>query len=262
MMEKISSVANPRIKTLRGLLRKKERMEQGQFLIEGVHCVGEALSSGVSLRMMVAEEGRLDEYAALLPDYLPILAVTEAVMESLSETKTPQGILAVGDLLTRPFSEAKKAELLLILDDIRDPGNLGTLIRTADAAGFDGVLVSGETVDVHNPKAVRSSMGSIFHLPIWESEGLARDAEKMQGNGWALLSGQLDGQDFFHREISLKKQALVIGNEANGVTAAVRAACHYPVRLPMAGKSESLNAAAAAAIMMYDMSRVLGRFDQ
>ena len=136
---------------------------------------------------------------------------------------------------------------------------MGTIIRTADAAGADGVLVSADSVDVHNPKCVRSTMGSLFHLPLWSCENLPAAIRAMTDSGWAVLCGDLKGEDFFHRCLDGRRQALIIGNEAAGVRDEVAQAASHRYRLAMAGRAESLNAAVAAGIMVYDLARSMGR---
>ncbi len=258
----ITAVQNERIKQLRQLNQKKGRREQGLFLAEGPHLVEEAVKSGVSIPWMVVEEGREQAFQDLLNamDPMQIIRVSRVVMESISETRTPQGILAVTPLRLQPWQDHDlEPGLILILDNLQDPGNMGTIIRTADAAGADGVLVSTDSVDVHNPKCVRATMGSIFHLPLWSCEDLPAAIRAMTERGWAVLCGDLKGTDFFSRRIEAQGQALIVGNEAAGVRAEVAQAASHHFRLAMAGRAESLNAAVAAGIMIYDLARSMGR---
>ena len=257
----ITAVQNERIKLLRQLNQKKGRREQGLFLAEGPHLVEEAIKSGADISLMVVEEGREETFASLLAgtDEARLIRVSRAVMESISETRTPQGILAVTPLRLMPWQDCPEAGLLLILDNLQDPGNMGTIIRTADAAGADGILVSSDSVDVHNPKCVRSTMGSIFHLPLWSCPHLPTAIRAMTDKGWAVACGHLQGEGFFSRRICAQGQALIVGNEAAGVRAEVAEAASHRFRLAMAGRAESLNAAVAAGIMIYDLSRSMGR---
>ncbi len=257
----ITAVQNERIKQLRQLNQKKGRREQGLFLAEGPHLVEEAVKSGAAIALMVVEEGREASFAALLQGVEPerLMRVSRPVMEAISETRTPQGILAATPLLLKPWQGGREAELMLILDNLQDPGNMGTIIRTADAAGADGVLVSADSVDVHNPKCVRSTMGSLFHLPLWECGDLPAAVRAMTDSGWAVLCGDLKGDDFFHRRMDSRRQALIVGNEAAGVREEVAQAASHRFRLAMAGRAESLNVAVAAGIMVYDLARRMGR---
>ena len=261
MNQIITAINNERIKALRQLNQKKGRREQGLFLADGPHLVEEAIKSGECIHTLVVEEGKEAAYASLLNQAgdCRILTVSRPVMEAISETRTPQGILAAVPLRMQPWTGSENAHLILILDNLQDPGNMGTIIRTVDAAGADGVLISSTSVDVHNPKCVRSTMGSIFHLPLWESHDLPGDIRNMTAKGWAVMCGHLDGVDFFSRQVDADRQALIIGNEAAGVSDAVTDAASHKMRLAMAGRAESLNAAVAAGIMTYDLARVMGR---
>ena len=261
MNQIITAVNNERIKSLRQLNQKKGRREQGLFLADGPHLVEEAVKSGEIIHTLVVEEGKESTYASLIAQAgdCRLLTVTRPVMEALSETRTPQGIMAAVPLRITRWQGGGDARLILILDNLQDPGNMGTIIRTADAAGADGVLISSASVDVHNPKCVRSTMGSIFHLPLWESGDLPGDIRAMTASGWAVMCGHLDGVDFFSRQVEAERQALIIGNEAAGVSDEVTAAASHKMRLAMAGRAESLNAAVAAGIMTYDLARAMGR---
>lgn len=263
MEQVITALRNERVKQLRKLREKKARQEQGLFLADGPHLVEEAVKGGAELALLVVEEQRLGDYGYLLEQAAcPRMVVSREVMEAVSDTQTPQGILAAVRPVLRPFSGATGARLLLILDHLQDPGNMGTMIRTADAAGADGVLLSADCVDVHNPKCVRATMGSLFHLPLWETTDLPAVLERLTAEGWAVFCGQLDGENFFERQVRAGRQALIIGNEAAGVSEAVSARASHRVRLPMAGKAESLNAAVAAGIMIYDLARAMGRLEE
>ena len=136
---------------------------------------------------------------------------------------------------------------------------IAALRAAAKAAGADGVLVSADSVDVHNPKCVRSTMGSLFHLPLWECGDLPAAVRAMTDSGWAVLCGDLKGDDFFHRRMDSRRQALIVGNEAAGVREEVAQAASHRFRLAMAGRAESLNVAVAAGIMVYDLARRMGR---
>lgn len=257
----IRAINNEQIKALRRLSQRKVRLEEDSFMLEGVHCVEEALKSHVPLKLIIVEETKQQLYETLLEraPQVPKMVVSLPVMEALSDTRTPQGIMAISPLVTRPWQDAGESGLLLLLENIQDPGNMGTIVRTADAAGVDGILISASSVDVHNAKVVRSTMGSIFHLPIYESQNLPAAVEKLKEDGWAVICGHLDGTDFFTRGSLGEKQALVIGNEAAGVSPEVSRACNYKLKLAMAGEAESLNAAVAAGIMIYDLARTMGR---
>ena len=144
---------------------------------------------------------------------------------------------------------------IVVLDGVQDPGNVGTIIRTADAAGLDGVLLSTQCADVFSPKVLRATMGSIFRMNLRTTDDLPGELTKLREKGYSILSSQLDGTPFYEREKVAEQFALVIGNEGNGVSEQVQQTATHRVRLPMRGGAESLNAAIAAAIMMYELMR-------
>lgn len=265
--EIITSTHNERVKRLRSLRERKFRQQTGRFLLEGDHCVTEALRSGAGIDTLLVTEAGAERYAvavaAARDSGAEVLNVSETVMETVCDARSPQGIAAVTGLILRDW-EAEAAAVvgkpgfIVILENIQDPGNLGTVIRTADAAGATGILLSRDCADIHSPKVVRSTMGSLFHLPVWQSADLPAAVRGMAAGGWAILCGHLMGQGFYSRKVDGLGEALVIGNEGAGVSQALQEACTHLVRLPMAGKAESLNAAVAAGIMIYDMARSMG----
>ena len=247
-METLTSLKNPKVAAWRSLKDKKGREEQHAFLVEGVRIVREALESSFPVRAVLLREDFRPDYPVpeekcfLLPD---------AVFRSVCDTKTPQGIAAV----LSPEAKEASGPRLLALDGVQDPGNVGTIIRTADAAGFDGVLFSPECADLFSPKVLRSTMGSIFRLGFSFPPSLPDALENLKQQGYSILSSQLDGDPFYERKDVSDSFVLVIGNEGNGVSTSVKAAATHRLRLPMRGGAESLNAAVAAGIMMYDLTR-------
>ena len=173
------------------------------------------------------------------------------MFSAVSDTKTPQGVVAVLTLETKPASGPH----LLALDGVQDPGNVGTIVRTADAAGFDGILFSRECADLFSPKVLRATMGSIFRLGFSFPPSLPEALENIKKKGFSVLSSQLDGEPFYERSDVAPSFVLVVGNEGNGVSDAVKAVATHHLCLPMRGGAESLNAAVAAGIMMYDLVR-------
>ena len=169
-------------------------------------------------------------------------------------TKTPQGIAAV----VRITEVELKAKRLIAMDGVQDPGNVGTIIRTADAAGFEGIILSNHCADVFSPKVLRATMGSIFRMGIRVTDDLPGLLQTMVAQGASVLSSQLDGEPFYQRSPLNERFVLVIGSEGNGVTDEVKAVATHKVKLPMRGGAESLNAAVAAGIMMYELTRDLG----
>ena len=244
-VEQLTSLKNPRVMLWRSLRERKGRRENGLFLAEGRKMAEEALASAFDVEALLLRENT--DFP--VPENTAAYSLPDRVFDSLCETKTPQGVIAVVRQRELPLHGTR----LVVLDGVQDPGNVGTIIRTADAAGFDGVILSEACADPFSPKVLRSTMGSIFRMPIAAKSPLAAYLAELKENGWTILSSQLDGEPFFEREAVKEPFCLVIGSEGNGVTPEVRAVATQRCRLPMQGGAESLNAAIAAGIMMYDL---------
>ena len=251
MTEHITSLKNPKILAWKALKDRKGRKESGYFLVEGRKMVEEALASCFPVETILVDERRSGEFP--LPAGVPAYALPEHVLAAICDTKTPQGIAAV----VRMAPPIRLGSRLVAMDGVQDPGNVGTIIRTADAAGFDGVLLSAQCADVFSPKVLRATMGSVFRMAVQVADDLPAALEKLRGEGCSIISSQLDGAPFYHREPVGERYVLVIGSEGNGVTEEVKALATHRVRLPMRGGAESLNAAVAAGIMMYELTRDL-----
>lgn len=246
-MEHITSLKNPKVAAWKALKDRKGRRESGCFLVEGRKMVEEALSSAFDVETVLVQEGME------LPDGLtmPVYELPAHVLAAVCDTKTPQGIAAV----VRMKEQSALGKHIVVLDGVQDPGNVGTIIRTADAAGLDGVLLSTQCADVFSPKVLRATMGSIFRMNLRTTDDLPGELTKLREKGYSILSSQLDGTPFYEREKVAERFALIIGNEGNGVSEQVQQTATHRVRLPMRGGAESLNAAIAAAIMMYELMR-------
>ena len=251
MAEHITSLKNPKILTWKALKDRKGRRETGCFLVEGRKMVEEALASSFPVEMVLADGERMADFE--LPPHVPVTTMPSHVLATVCDTKTPQGIAAVVRMQEPPALGSR----LVALDGVQDPGNVGTILRTADAAGFDGVLLSQQCADVFSPKVLRATMGSIFRMAIRVTDDLPGALTALQAQGFSVISSQLDGTPFYSREPVGERFALVIGSEGNGVTDAVKAVATHRVKLPMRGGAESLNAAVAAGIMMYELTRGL-----
>ena len=248
-METLSSLKNPKVLSWKALKDKKGRETQNAFLVEGVRMVQEALSSSFLVRAILLRDDYTPDYP--IPPNIPVYILPSHVFQSVCDTKTPQGIAAILTLRAREASGPR----LLALDGVQDPGNVGTIIRTADAAGFTGVLLSPECADLFSPKVLRATMGSIFRLGFSFPSSLPEALEQYKKDGYSVLSSQLDGSPFYERQDVASSFILIIGNEGNGVSDAVRAVATHRLCLPMRGGAESLNAAVAAGIMMFDLTR-------
>ena len=248
-MEHLTSLKNPKVQAWRSLKDRKGRKETGCFLVEGRKMVEEALRSAFPVEAVLADEARLAELS--LPESVPVYALPEHVLAAVCDTKTPQGVAAV----VRMTNNAALGSRLVALDGVQDPGNVGTIIRTADAAGLDGVLLSAQCADAFSPKVLRATMGSVFRMGIRVTEDLPGELTRLKQAGFSVLSSQLDGTPFYEREPVEERFCLVIGSEGNGVTPQVQQLATHRVKLPMRGGAESLNAAVAAGIMMYELMR-------
>ena len=253
-MTVITSSQNPKIKLVRALLgRAKERREAGAFVVEGVRLVEEAERGGWKFRFALYDES-LNDRGKLIIEGLTVRSievdeVSQSVMKSLSETETPQGILAVLELNQLPITNSP--DFLLIPDQVRDPGNLGTLLRTGAAAGVQAVLLPPETTDAFAPKVVRSGMGAHFRLPIhsmtWEE--IRRKTRDLQ-----VYLADMDGKSYWETDLR-QPLALIIGGEAEGASEAARNLATQRVSIPMAGHVESLNASVAGSVLMFEVLR-------
>lgn len=243
-MTKITSAKSETIKRLKRLMTKKGRQETGQFLVEGEHLVDEAIRAGRLVQLIVAESYTPKNTWRL--EQMPVLELSDHVADLLSETEKTQGVFAVVNMA--PVERTMKR--VLILDRIQDPGNLGTMIRTADAAGFDTVLLGKGTVDPFNAKVVRATQGSLFHVSV-RAVDLVEEMPLLQAKGFHLYGTTLEKATSYEQVAFSDQVGLVIGNEAQGVHPDVLALCETRVHIPVLGEAESLNAAVAAGILMY-----------
>ena len=247
----IESRANERVKEARKLLLRKERKESGLHLIEGEKLAREAVLSGAPVTACFIEDG----FAFAPPEGAAVYSVSRAVLESLCESQTPQGIVAVVQTpgLTPP--DMYPSGLVVVLDGVQDPGNVGAIVRSADAFGAAGLLLSPACADVFAPKTLRAAMGSTYHLPVWQGE-LLPELNKLRGQGFTALCGDLKGSETL--PALSENVALVIGSEGGGVSEAVAGACER-FRLTMRGRAESLNASVAAGVLLYVVSAAMPR---
>lgn len=261
-MELITSPQNSYIKEVKALRQKKSREEKKRFFIEGERFVEESLKEKVKILYIFVSDSFLATVSAfkilekIHQNPCPIYQISDKLFQEISDTENPQGILAVMEMQNYAlFDVVKENSFIVLLDSIQDPGNLGTIIRTADAAGASGIIYSKGSVDLYNPKVLRATMGSVFHLPVVYSENLSDTIRELKGKGVKLLAAHLKGEmPYFHEDLK-GPVGIIIGNEANGISEEV--ACHADafVRIPMDGKAESLNASVAAGILMYEVLR-------
>ncbi len=245
-MIEIKSSGNEKFKYFKSLLTKKGRDEKGEYIVEGIKCTDEAISSNKNVTAVIVKTGMEDRFKGLS---CPVYVMPQSLTDRLSDTKTPQGVYAV--IKKEQRNDALKTDgAYVFCDKVADPGNLGTIIRTADAAGFDGVLLAEGCVEATSPKVVRSCMGSFFRMDIRENvQNNILDSFKNAGG--AVYGGILKGDTKDYRDVSYKGGVIiVVGNESAGICEETAKKC-TPVKITIYGGAESLNVAVAAGIMMY-----------
>lgn len=257
-MQVITSKDNEQIKQIRKLKDKKYREEMGLFMVEGIKTVNEAIAEEADIQTIVIcddsnEQGELKQKMLYEVAKYNIIYVNQRVFEYISEVMHPQGILAV--IKKKEESEINyKEDLIVVLDNIQDPGNLGTIIRTVDSIGLSQIILSKGTVDAYSPKVVRSTMSGIFRVNTIEIEDTIKMLKEAKKHGFKVISTSLDTDKSIY-DISYNKTVVVIGNEANGVSKEVLELSDEKVKIPMLGKTESLNAAVATGIVLYEAVR-------
>lgn len=258
----------PRVKEARRLTRRASRVSAGLFLAEGPQAVREALGTDGCVVEIFATAAVSERHAELRTaaeaNDVRWWLVDDAAISGLSETVTPQGIVAVCRSLDVPLSEvlAARPTLVAVCNNVRDPGNAGTVIRCADAAGADAVVLAGSSVDPYNGKVVRASVGSLFHLPIVNGGPLTEVVSAMQSAGLQVLAADGSGTDldaFVDDDGLTRPTAWLFGNEAWGLAADDAALADRVVAVPIYGRAESLNLATAAAVCLYASARALRR---
>ena len=256
--QRITSLKNPLIQRMKALKDREARLAQRLFLVEGPVMLREALTCGLTPACFFYDEEKPDPalLAAMAGAGASLYAVPRQVLEAICPTKTPQGACGAFQLVeSKPL--AALGPLLVALDGVQDPGNAGTIWRTADAAGFDGLLLGAGCADPLGPKVQRAAMGSGFRLPFCQLDDLAAALKALRDQGWQVVVSALDGDDIYRRAPLGQRFVLVIGSEAHGASPAVKAQATHRVKLPMRGGAESLNAAVAAGVLMYELTRTL-----
>ncbi len=249
----IDSTSNQIVKHTKKLLERSGRKEHMQFVIEGKRLVCDAISNGADVEYILAEEGTDISF----PEGITLYELSHKAYGALKTTVNSQGVTAVVNMPEKAgFSaDGSKRCTYIYLDGVSDPGNMGTIIRTADACGADGVVLSENCVDIYNPKVVRSTMASIFNVPIYFDDSERSALKNMIKEKISVVSGSLQGIKSIY-DVNFKSSCtIVVGNEANGITDEVIALSTELVKIPIIGKAESLNAAVACAVMAYEALR-------
>lgn len=260
----IHSVSNARVKQWAQLLSNRGRQKQGKFMAEGTRLISEALQSHAVIESIIYKEKeglpdplrRWREHSSEDSRHIEWIAVSDDVFAKCSDTVTPQGVIAIikqWEHQTAPFFDATQP-LVVAVDGIQDPGNLGTIIRSADAVGATGVVIGKGSVDMFNPKVVRATMGSLFHLPVIEAD-LETLLPQVQSPNIDIVSTSLQAERHCYDEDFTKGIWLIVGNEGHGVSPTVARFVDRQIIIPMIGDAESLNAAMATTVILYEALR-------
>lgn len=257
----ITSTSNQKIKRLVSLKKKrKARDEENVFLVEGVRMFREVPVR--KLREVYVSETFYRKEKQVLNQVLSGSRVTpeillDTVFAYVSDTKTPQGILCVVEQMRYSLDEAVGGVCphIIVLDHLQDPGNLGTILRTAEGAGVTGIVMNRECVDIYNPKTIRSTMGSIYRMPFYYADDLEEAIHRLKEKGICTYAAHLEGKRDYDEEDYCRPCAFLIGNEGNGLTEEIADLADAYIKIPMEGQVESLNAAIAASVLMFEAGR-------
>ena len=256
-MKKITSKDNKIYKLCTRLASRKYRDTYGQFLAEGEKVIRDAVNAGQTLVAVLTEEG----YPLEEEKYpCPCIEVEKKLFSQLAQTTTTQGIIAIVEKQNMSREEfcsriGEKSGNVILLDRLQDPGNIGTIIRTADAAGYSGVMTIKGTADLYSPKIVRATAGSLFRMPVFAADSPKEAVEILESAGKTILATGFN-TDLYYYDVDMKKNTgLIIGNEGNGISDELMQQAHKIIKIPMDGAIDSLNAAVAAGILMYEAVR-------
>lgn len=251
----IKSSRNEKYKCIKSLKQKKARTELNLFTVEGIKSVNDVIGSSYEIESIIVSETFYEKELFDYPNGVDLYIIADEIFAGLSDTENPQGIIAVIKMKKQNniLPDLKKA--YIYCDRVQDPGNMGTIIRTADAAGFGGVFLSPGCVDLYNPKTVRSSMGSFFHIEKYENVTV-EELKKFKTTGFTFMCATLSEKTICYTDADFTVPAIIaIGNEANGICEAVLSVSDTDIKIPIDGGAESLNAAVAAAVIMYEVNR-------
>ena len=258
-MQSISSKENELIKHIKKLKDKKERDISNEYVIEGIKLIQEAIQENVNIKQIIVCDD-CDKTESMPKDLMYEIAkydciyVTKKIFKYISEVQEPQGILAVIEKNNLDREIDYSQDIIVALDDVQDPGNLGTILRTVDSIGLTQILVSKGTADSYNPKVVRSTMGAIFRIKIIECEDLEKTLKEIKKHKFKVVVTSLQTENSIY-EINYNKKVIVIGNEAKGVEKNIQELADEKIKIPMLGKTESLNASVATGIVLYEYVR-------
>lgn len=258
-MQRISSKDNSLIKYVKKLKEKKYRQQYGEYVVEGLKMIEEAINENAKINKIIICES--EDNTEMIENHLryeiarfDCVLVPHSIFKTLSDVETPQGIMAI---IEKNYASKKidfNTDIIVALDDVQDPGNLGTILRTIDSIGLKQVLVSKNTVDCYNSKVIRSTMGAIFRVNVIECDDLCNILTLTKNNGFKIMVTSLKAKKSIY-DVKYKKKVIVVGNEANGVSEAVIKLADEKLIIPMQGKTESLNVAVATGVILYEYVR-------
>ena len=254
MIFEITSLKNPKVKAWKDMLKDRSlRQKQGLFPVDGEHMVQEALGAGCLQEVVVASD-KADRYRSLTEKCGHVYLVPPHLLASLSDTVTPQGVMGFCSF-PKSWPPPIHPGMWVALNAVQDPGNVGTIIRTMDAAGLDTLLIDTKTADPFSPKCVRATMGGIFRVRVERTDSLSDAFTALRSKGFCLAAGVLDGTELPLRPSITGNLCVMIGNEGQGLEKELSAMADLRVRIPMPGRAESLNASVSAALLIYDFLR-------
>ena len=258
-MQTITSKDNELIKHIRKLKDKKYRDESNEYVVEGVKLVEEAVKENAKIKQIIVCEDTTRTYE--IPTHIMLeiaryecISVSNKIFNIITQVTNPQGIMAIIEKNAQDTQIDYTQDIIVALDDVQDPGNLGTILRTVDSIGLNQIIVSKGTADAFNSKVVRSTMGAIFRIKIIEVEELAQAIKEMRKHHFKLMVTSLQTENSIY-DIDFNKKIIVIGNEANGVSKEIQDMADEKAKIPMLGRTESLNASVAAGVVMYEYVR-------
>ena len=258
-MQTITSKDNELIKHIRKLKDKKYRDESNEYVVEGVKLVEEAVKENAKIKQIIVCEDTTRTYE--IPTHIMLeiaryecISVSNKIFNIITQVTNPQGIMAIIEKNAQDAQIDYSQDIIVVLDDVQDPGNLGTILRTVDSIGLNQIIVSKGTADAFNSKVVRSTMGAIFRVKIIEVENLPQAIKEMRRHHFKLMVTSLQTENSIY-DIQFNKKIIVIGNESNGVSKEIQEMADEKAKIPMLGKTESLNASVAAGVVMYEYVR-------
>ncbi len=258
-MQKITSRDNDLVKHIRKLKNKKYRDTNQEYIIEGIKLISEAIKENANIKKIILCDD-CEKTEHISKDLMYEIAkydciyMSDNVFNYLSEVNTPQGILAIIGKQQSDLDIDYSQDIILALDDVQDPGNLGTILRTIDSIGLTQILVSKDTVDAFNPKVVRSTMGAIFRVKVIESTNLLKTLKEIQKHKFKIMVSSLQTDNSIY-DVDYNKKVIVVGNEANGVKSDIQQLADEKIKIPLLGKTESLNVSVATGIILYEYIR-------